>query len=203
MTDLVTASKTNIRHLIRGERVYLRPAERTDIPFFVNWLNDAETASFLSMRAPLSIAAEQDWFEKMLAAHGKERWFFVMCLLAGGQPIGTIGLFNVDEMNGSAGMGIVIGEKSMWGQGYGTDALNGLLDFGFGELRLERIWLEVNDDNMRGKRSYEKCGFVLEGTERHAMYRDGHHQDLELMSILRDEWTKLARRRSWEYEGPD
>ena len=60
-------------------------------------------------------------------------------------------------------MGIVIGEKSLWGQGYGTDALNALLDFGFGELRLERIWLEVNDDNLRGKRSYEKCGFVLRG----------------------------------------
>ena len=202
MTDLAAASDTGIRHQLRGERVYLRPAERSDIPSFVRWLNDAETASFLAARAPLSIAAEQDWFEKMLAAHGKERWFFVICLLAGDQAIGTIGLFDLDQVNGSAGMGIAIGEKSMWGHGYGTDALNALLDFGFGELRLERTWLEVNDDNLRAKRSYEKCGFVHEGIERHAMYRDGRHHDLELMSILRAEWSALDRRRSWQYD-PD
>ena len=203
MTDLVTDSSTKIRHLIRGERVYLRPAERNDIPYFVRWFNDAETASFLSLRAPMSIAAEEQWFERLQADNGKSRWHFVMCLLATDQPIGTIGLFDVDEVNGSAGMGIMIGEKSLWGKGLGTDALNALLDFGFGELRLERIWLEVNDDNLRGKRSYEKCGFNFEGTERHAMYRDGRHRDIDLMSILRDEWSALTRRRSWEFEEPD
>ena len=203
MTDLVTNSSTKIRHLIRGERVYLRPAERNDIPYFVRWFNDAETASFLSLRAPMSIAAEEQWFERLQADNGKSRWHFVMCLLATDQPIGTIGLFDVDEVNGSAGMGIMIGEKSLWGKGLGTDALNALLDFGFGELRLERIWLEVNDDNLRGKRSYEKSGFKFEGTERHAMYRDGRHRDIDLMSILRDEWSALTRRRSWEFEEPD
>jgi len=203
LTELVTDSSTKIRHLIRGERVYLRPAERNDIPYFVRWFNDAETASFLSLRAPMSIAAEEQWFERLQADNGKSRWHFVMCLLATGRPIGTIGLFDVDEVNGSAGMGIMIGEKSLWGKGLGTDALNALLDFGFGELRLERIWLEVNDDNLRGKRSYEKCGFKFEGTERHAMYRDGRHRDIDLMSILRDEWSALTRRRSWEFEEPD
>jgi RimJ/RimL family protein N-acetyltransferase len=203
LTDLVTDSSTKIRHLIRGERVYLRPAERNDIPYFVRWFNDAETASFLSLRAPMSIAAEEQWFERLQADNGKSRWHFVMCLLATDQPIGTIGLFDVDEVNGSAGMGIMIGEKSLWGKGLGTDALNALLDFGFGELRLERIWLEVNDDNLRGKRSYEKSGFKFEGTERHAMYRDGRHRDIDLMSILRDEWSALTRRRSWEFEEPD
>jgi RimJ/RimL family protein N-acetyltransferase len=51
------------------------------------------------------------------------------------------------------------------GQGLGTDAMFALLDFGFGQLRLERMWLEVYDFNRRARRSYEKCGFVLEGTE--------------------------------------
>lgn len=186
--------------MIRGERVFLRPGERADIQLFVRWLNDAETTSFLSMRAPMSIAMEEQWFERMLTQQGKDAFHFVMCLLADGQPVGTIGLFDVDYVNGSAGIGISIGEKQLWGQGLGTDAMLALLDFGFGQLRLERMWLEVYDFNARGRRSYEKCGFVLEGTERHAIYKHGRHVDVHLMSILRDEWAAQPRKKMWDHE---
>ena len=199
LTDAAPVGGQNAKHMIRGERVFLRAAERSDLPLFVNWLNDAETASFITARAPMSMAMEEQWFEKVLVDHGTSRWHFVICLVESGQPIGTIGLFELDLATGSAGMGIVIGEKQLWGQGYGTDAHNALLDFAFGSLRLERVWLEVNDDNFRAKRSYEKCGFKFEGTERHAMFRAGKHHDLDLMSILRDEWSALDRKRSWDY----
>ncbi|HUG49286.1 MAG TPA: GNAT family protein [Candidatus Limnocylindria bacterium] len=188
------------RPVLRGERVFLRAGERDDIPTFVGWFNDGETTSFLLMRAPMSQAAEEGWFDRMLAAQGRDGYFFVICLLGGGQPIGTIGLFELDEINGSAGVGISIGEKSLWGKGFGTDALQALLDFGFGELRLERIWLDVYDYNVRGRRSYEKCGFVPEGTKRRGVYRRGEYSDVLLMSILRDEWAAQTRKRSWDYE---
>lgn len=160
--------------VIRGERVYLRAPERSDVPTFVRWFNDSETLAYLSMRAPMSEAAEDQWFTQMLAQQGKDAYHFVMCRLEDDRPIGTIGLFSVDEVNGNAGLGISIGDKSLWGQGYGTDALFALLDFGFGQLRLERMWLEVYDYNERARRSYEKCGFVLEGTERHAIFKRGN-----------------------------
>ncbi len=185
--------------MLRGERIYLRPAERDDIPLFVQWFNDAETAAYLSQRSPLSLPMEEDWFERAVAGQGKDGYHFVICRLDDARPIGTIGLFALDHVNGKAGMGITIGEKRLWGQGYGSDALNALLDFGFGSLRLERIWLEVYEFNARGRRSYEKCGFVLEGVERHAAYRDGRFIDVQLMSMLRGEWERLERRRSWDY----
>ncbi len=137
----------------------------------------------------------------MLETQGKDAYHFVICLLADDQPIGTIGLFRIDHVNGSAGIGIAIGVKSLWGKGLGTDAMFALLDFGFGQLRLERMWLEVYDYNERARRSYEKCGFVLEGTERHAVYKQGRHHDVHLMSILRDEWAAQQRKRSWDYQG--
>lgn len=186
--------------VIRGERVYLRASERSDVPTFVRWFNDSETLSYLSMRAPMSEAAEEQWFTTMLAQEGKDGYHFVMCRLEDDRPIGTIGLFRVDEVNGNAGIGIGIGEKSLWGQGYGTDAMFALLDFGFGQLRLERMWLEVYDFNARARRSYEKCGFVLEGTERHAIFKRGQYHDVHLMSILRDEWAAQERKKMWEYD---
>jgi RimJ/RimL family protein N-acetyltransferase len=185
--------------IIRGERVFLRAGERSDLASFVRWLSDAETSSFLSMRAPMSLAMEEQWFTHMLEQQGKSAYHFVMCRLDDGRPFGTIGLFDIDYVNGSAGIGIAIGEKSLWGQGLGTDAMNALLDFGFGQLRLERLWLEVYEYNPRGRRSYEKSGFVLEGTVRHAIYKSGAHHDIHLMSILRDEWQSLTRKKMWDY----
>jgi diamine N-acetyltransferase len=184
--------------MIRGQHVYLRAAERSDIPAFVRWLNDRDTTSFLSLRAPLSVPLEEKWFERMVEEQGKSAYHFVICRLEDEEPIGTIGLFNLNLTDGSAGMGISIGDKSLWGKGLGSDALLALLDFGFGELRLERIWLDVFDFNSRARRSYEKCGFVLEGTQRHAVHLRGEFHDIHMMSILRREWLAQERPRSWE-----
>jgi diamine N-acetyltransferase len=186
--------------IIRGERVYLRPSERSDIPTFVRWFSDGETLSFLGMRSPMSEAMEEQWFDSMVQRQGKDAYHFVICLLADDRPIGTSGLFAIDNVNGHAGIGIAIGEKSLWSQGLGTDAMSALLDFGFGQLRLERMWLEVYDFNGRAQRSYEKSGFVLEGVERHAAFRQGRYIDVHLMSILRDEWAAQQRKRSWDYD---
>lgn len=186
--------------IIRGERVYLRGSERSDIPLFVRWFNDAEMASYISARAPMSQVGEEAWFTQMAAQQGKDAYHFVICRVEDDQPIGTVGLFDLDLVNGKAGIGISIGEKALWGQGYGTDAMLALLDFGFGQLRLERMWLEVYDFNRRAIRSYEKCGFRLEGTQRHAMYKQGRFMDVHLMSILRDEWAAQERKRMWEYD---
>lgn len=179
--------------LIHGERTWLRPAERADLATFVRWFNDAGTTRFLMARAPMSLAAEERWFERMLERQGKDAYHFVICLLDGDRPIGTIGLHEIDHVDGNAALGIMIGEPALWGQGLGTDALDALLDFGFGELRLERIWLEVYDFNARARRSYEKSGFTLEGTLRRAIYRRGEYHDVHVMAILVDEWAARQR----------
>ena len=114
------------------------------------------------------------------------------CRLDDERPIGTIGLFELDQTNGSAGIGITIGDPADTGAGLGTDALEALLDFGFGQLRMERLWLHVYDENARAIRSYEKAGFVREGVLRHHGYFDGEFKDVVAMAILRDEWA--ARR---------
>jgi len=142
---------------------------------------------------------EEKWFEGMLERQGRDAYHFVICRIEDDVPLGTIGLFDVNLLNGSAGIGIAIGEKSYWGKGYGTDAMNALLDFGFGQLRLERMWLEVFAFNDRAQRSYEKSGFVVEGRGRHAVYVHGRYEDEIHMAILREEWLALDRKRMWEY----
>jgi diamine N-acetyltransferase len=176
------------RPVIRGELVYLRAPERGDVPTFVRWFNDAEVLHNLSMYAPMSEAAESAWFDRMLERQGTTDYHFVVCLLADDRAIGTAGLHGIDLVHGIAEFGIAIGETGEWDKGYGTDALRAICDFGFGELRLERIGLMVYAGNERGRRAYEKGGFVMEGTLRNAHYAHGRHEDVHVMSLLRDEW---------------
>ncbi len=100
----------------------------------------------------MSVAMEEGWFERMLAAEGKANYHFVICLIADGRSTGTAGLHDIQERTGKAEIGIAIGETDEWGKGYGGDALNAICDFGFGELRLERIELRVYAENERGRR---------------------------------------------------
>jgi RimJ/RimL family protein N-acetyltransferase len=104
--------------------------------------------------------------------------------------IGNCGMHNIDWRLRSAEVGIFIGEKVHWDQGYGTEAMRVLLDHSFNTLNLNRIALQVYEDNPRAVRAYEKAGFIHEGRERQGMYKNGHYVDIIWMSVLRPEWRE-------------
>jgi len=184
-----TVDQGSPQPLIRGRLVYLRPGERADIPLFVRWLTDARTTEHLALRSPIGQAMEERWFDEMLDHHGRDRWFFVICRLDDDRAVGSIDLHALDLTNGGAGLGILIGDPADTSHGYGSDAIRALLDFGFGQLRLERVWLDVYEDNARGRHVYERIGFVHEGTFRRGIYRSGRYLDVRRMAVLREEWT--------------
>jgi RimJ/RimL family protein N-acetyltransferase len=197
MTD---AEAPTPRPMIRGEKVWLRPTEPSDIIHDSLYAGDAEVGHFLGAKTPMSRAAAERFSAEILSQNERDPsgYGYAICLLGTETSIGTIFLRNVDKVNGSGIVGIFIGDRRYLGQGYGTDALNALVDLGFGELRLERIELEVFDYNARAMRSYEKSGFQTDAVLRRARFHRGVHHDLHLMSILRDDWLALPRKRSWE-----
>ena len=109
--------------VIRGEKVYLRPAERSD-------LDGSCAGSPTRRRCAISPAGahgpwrEERWFDGMVERQGKRDFHFVICLVEDGRAIGTTGLHQIDQESGTAAFGIAIGEKSEWDKGYGTDALD-------------------------------------------------------------------------------
>jgi RimJ/RimL family protein N-acetyltransferase len=185
-----------VTHILAAGRVYLRPFEASDAETYRRWRADAAPMSLTGWdeRAPLSLAQVERRIAGLVEEQGKDGYTFVLCLVADDRPIGEVMLFGIDRINGSAEVGIFIGEVDEWGKGYGTDAVTAIVDFGFAELRLERIWLEVWTENARAERSYLKAGFTREATLRHDQYEGGRYTDGHIMSILRDEW--LARRPS-------
>ena len=182
---------------LRGERVYLRPLEPDDAEAVHRWFEDTRISTLMG-DPPLSLAARRARYEDAVKADGRDVFRFVICRLDDDRPVGRTDVFEIDRQNGSCAFGITIGDPDLWGQGLGTDAVNAIVDFAFGQLRMERVWLDTDDHNARAQAVYRKAGFVEEGRFRRAFYQDGRWSDDLRMAMLRDEWAALSRSKSWE-----
>jgi diamine N-acetyltransferase len=182
--------------MIYGESIRLRRDERSDLPMFVEWLNDPEVLRYLSINNPISQASEEQWFEHMLTLPADEQPYGIELR----QPeekgrrerwklIGNCGFTNINSHARSAEVGLFIGEKSCWNKGYGTEVMRLLLRCGFETMNLNRIFLRVDENNKGGIRAYEKAGFIHEGRLRQATFQNGEYRDMLLMSVLRSEWN--------------
>jgi RimJ/RimL family protein N-acetyltransferase len=173
--------------VLSGERVRLRPPTELDLPLFVRWFNDSEVSYWLSLSEvpEVTLEWEREWYEETRGDPAKVVW----CIESEeGQPIGNLGLQAIDETHGRATLGIAICEKAFWSRGYGTEAIRQVLRYAFAELGLRRVDLQVDEDNLRAIRCYEKCGFVREGLLRAYRLRRGQPVDLVAMAILREDW---------------
>lgn len=174
--------------MIVGGRVQLRPIERDDLPRFVEWFSDPEVRRHLLVYLPFSLAQEERWFENLQGRLERQEDVLLGIETIDGVHIGNIGLHSINWKNRSAELGIVIGEKAYWNQGYGTDAIRTLLGLAFREMNLHRVFLRVDEDNARGIRCYEKVGFRREGTMREVEFKEGEYHDQYMMSILESEF---------------
>lgn len=188
--------------VLRGERVRLRPMESRDLDAYRSGVNDRTVGDPAGYKVPLSADAAALWLqtrrERMERGEG---FYFVICPLDGDEFIGTTWLHHLDRVNGNGELAIFVDADHL-GAGWGTDAAAAVIDFGFGELRLERIHLSAYADNARAIRSYQKLGFVLEARLRHAAWHHGAFVDAVVMSLLRHEWIGQPRPKAWEHGAP-
>lgn len=185
--------------MIYGERIRLRAVEKADLPMFVAWLNDPEVQQGIILHSPLSQTEEENWYERMLARPADEHVMAIEVRLpdaTGEEPkwklVGSLAFENIDWRIAAAEFGIVIGDKSYWDHGYGTEAVRLLVKHGFETLNLNRIYLHVFEINSRAIRAYEKAGFTIEGRERQAEFRNGRYIDVLRMSLLKAEFSQAG-----------
>ena len=176
--------------MIYGERLRLRALERSDVPQYYEWVNDPEVTAGLTLFLPMSTLDEEKWFEDSTQRPQETRPLVIEVREGDGwQMVGNCSFIDLDWVARSAEFGIMIGDKTVWNRGYGTETVLLLLQHGFNTLNLNRISLKVFADNERAIRAYEKAGFVQEGRMRQAVYRQGRYWDVLFMSVLREEWS--------------
>jgi RimJ/RimL family protein N-acetyltransferase len=174
---------------LTGEKCYLSPPASEDAAQWAAWFNDLEVTLPLGDEAyvPFGLEKAREDVEDTIRRQGH---VFSIIDRQSEKLIGRCLLFSVNSVDRSAKLGIVIGEKSCWGQGYGQEATRLLLDYAFNLLNLHSVMLGAFAFNVRALAAYQKVGFREIGRRREARLIGGRAYDVIMMDILEDEFRQ-------------
>lgn len=166
--------------------VTIRKFEREDIPKKVEWINNPANNQFLHYDIPIEVGKTQRWFDNNVGRTDR----YDAVIVADGVPCGTIGLLSIDQKNSKAEYYIAMGEINLKGKGVSTAASKLILDYGFYELGLNRIYLFTETENIPAQKLFEKVGFIKEGCIRQDIVSHGKYVDRYAYGICRDDYVK-------------
>lgn len=168
-----------------SDNLYLAPVNLDDVEKYTKWLNDLEISLYLTGASEVyTEKKELELLEKIMES---ERDVVFAIFNNNDELIGNCGLHLIDYKNQKATLGIFIGEKDYWNNGYGTESIKLLLSYGFYFLNLHNIELEVFSFNERAINCYKKIGFKEIGRRREAILIGGKYYDEVFMDILSNE----------------
>jgi RimJ/RimL family protein N-acetyltransferase len=178
--------------MLKGKLVELRPVQRADISYFLQWFNDPDVTQYLLMYMPMTEMVEQKFIEDLGTQPAGTNAFFVIEAIDGEnrRPIGSLNLHNISPKDHVATFGIAVGDKKYWSKGYGTEAAGLIIRYGFEQLNLHRISSSAFSFNERSIKMHLKVGFKEEGRQREVVFKNGAYHDEVMFGLLRDEWQK-------------
>ena len=165
-----------------GQKVRLRGKQLADAKNDYTWQTNPELAQ-LDASPVLAMSYDQyvaDYSTELRWPNAHRRVLAVETL--DGKHIGNCVYYNIDERHGDAEIGIMIGDRFYWDDGYGTDIVRTLVDHVFSETKIRRLYLKTLEWNSRAQRCFEKAGFTSFGR----MNRGGY--DFLKMELYRRDW---------------
>ena len=153
-----------------GRRTVIRRKRIDEAAAEYRWRSDPEMARYDASR-PVQVPFEdyrRNWAFDYRFTDMPGRSFAIED--ENGRHIGNVMYYNIDKARGEAEIGISIGEREFWSQGYGSDALAAMARHLFEATALNRLYLHTLDWNERAQRGFRKAGFSSRGTS----WRDGH-----------------------------
>jgi len=167
--------------LLEGKNVNLRIIEKEDLSIVKEWVNDPE---FMGEHEPISQETLTD-LEKEYDKLTEGQWFFIE--KKDGSKIGYVAHFLTGGKLTAIGYALVPSER---GKGYGSEAIQIMVDYLFLSKNIVRIQAETDPKNIASQKALEKAGFKKEGIIRKSFFSRGVWRDTALYSILREEWKE-------------
>jgi len=178
--------------IYHNETTRIRPALASDLSNqYVQWLNDPQTNIYTSRGIwPVYHHEAKDYLESLPGDETKIVWAIEWCPEGklSGTHIGNIALQQIDLLNRSAELAILIGNKSAQGQGHATRAMRMVIAHGFTRLGLNRIWAGTAEGNEGFRKAAIKCGMGIEGVAVQALWLDGKFVSVHSYAITRGMW---------------
>ena len=171
--------------LLKGSKVYLREFNEGDLGVWTSWFNDPEVTRYSVHRA--ATVEEQ---KKRLAVINQSSGDFQLALVENSSDklIGTVGLHGINLTHRHGDISIIIGEKSVWGKGYGAEAVGLMVKHAFETLKLHRVTGGMFKDNLASYHLFKKLGFKDEAHLRESVFIDGRFKDVLGLSLLISEY---------------
>lgn len=172
--------------MLENNEIYLKSIEREDLKERINWINNINNHEILGFDWPISLAKTEKWFQNQLSDSSKLN--FSIFLKDTNKIIGMTGLLNIDIRNLKAEFYVTIGDEKYRGKGFARQIIELVLEYGFLELGLNKIYLTTFEENKKAQKIYEKNNFKLEGILRKDKFHMGQLKNIYVYSILKDEW---------------
>ena len=169
-------------------QVSLRKFEARDIPNKVKWINDPLNNTHLHYDLPLEVEKTQVWFEK-----NKDRTDrYDAVIEVDGVPVGLIGLLGIDMRNLKAEYYVCLGEQSAKGKGVASQASRLILEYAFGTLGLNKVYLYTEFENTGAQRLFERMGFDKEGLMKEDLIYNGRKVDRFFYGLTKQKYEGNA-----------
>ncbi len=167
---------TNKEFVLKGEKVLLRPFTASDInATYIGWLNDTEVVRFSNQRF---LKHNRDSCSRYLASfEGTDNLFISVRRLSDDSPVGTMTAY-VSRHHGTVDVGILIGDKTVWGMGYGQDAWNTLTNWLLKRGDIRKLTAGTLACNYGMIKLMERSGMHQEATRREQEIVDGQAVDI-------------------------
>jgi RimJ/RimL family protein N-acetyltransferase len=166
-----------------GDRVSLRTIEEEDLDFLHTHINDPAVWRGIDRSRPVTLDAEREFLEGVRNAADAVH----LLVAAESTPLGVVSFDPIDWQARVAELGYWIAPDHQ-GEGYGTDAVELFVAYGFDQLGLHKLSATVYAFNDPSIRLLERLGFVREGTDRDAVFVDGERHDTHWYGLLAREW---------------
>lgn len=178
-------------YFLKTERIILEPIEIKELAglsrLIVKWVND-EIVTYYMFTGQKPQNSEQVAADLKKQLQKQDNVIFLVRDIETKELIGYTGLYDIQASARKAEFRVLIGEKDFWGKGYGTEITELITYYGFDRLNLNRIYLGYAAENKGAGRTYEKAGYIYEGTLRQAIYRNSKYYDSIEMAILRKDY---------------
>lgn len=169
-------------------KVYLSPLNPDDAEILTKWMNNMEITNW-THKSPHIYWLQQSK-NRLEKVSEWDNFPFAIVRKESDEFIWTLWLYDVNFINQTAELGIMIWDPQNHNKWYGEDAINTLLSFGFNTLNLYNIYLWAKSFNKNWIACYKKCGFKEIWTRHHCEYCDGERYDLILMEVLKPNFKK-------------